>query len=45
LIGIPPDTSMYRPMITSGRWLEAGDEAQVVVLTQETAEKNGLRGG
>lgn len=45
LIGIPADSGMYRPVIISGRWLEAGDEDDVIVITQETADKNNLRVG
>jgi putative ABC transport system permease protein len=45
LIGIPPGSSIYRPVIINGRWLEAGDEENVVVITQETADKNGLQVG
>ncbi len=33
---------MYRPVIISGRWLQAGDTGNVIVLSQETADKNGL---
>jgi putative ABC transport system permease protein len=45
LIGIPSDTTMYRPVITSGRWLEAGDDGNLIVISQETADRNGLRVG
>ncbi len=40
LIGIPPGTNMFRPVIVSGRWLRAGDAENVIVLSQETADKN-----
>jgi putative ABC transport system permease protein len=45
LIGIPPETDLYRPIIISGRWLEAGDRGQVAVISQETADKNNLQVG
>jgi putative ABC transport system permease protein len=45
LIGIPPASSMYRPVIISGRWLEAGDAGKLIVLSQETADKNDLQVG
>jgi len=44
LIGVPADTKMYRPIIVSGRWLEPGDERQIV-MSQETAESNQLSAG
>jgi putative ABC transport system permease protein len=44
LIGIPSGSSFYRPIIIQGRWLEQGDE-KVVVISQETAEKNNLQPG
>jgi putative ABC transport system permease protein len=45
LIGIPPASSMYRPVILDGRWIEAADNENVIVLSQETAEKNKLAVG
>lgn len=42
LIGLPPNTRMYRPVIVSGRWLQSGDTENVIVISQETADKNGL---
>jgi putative ABC transport system permease protein len=46
LLGIPPDTAMYRPIITVGRWLQAADaDARVIVISAETAEKNGIAVG
>lgn len=44
LVGIPPDSQMFRPLITAGRWLEAQDD-QVVVINQETAEENDIQLG
>ncbi len=45
LIGLPPASNMYRPVIISGRWLEAGDADNYIVLSQETADKNDLQVG
>lgn len=44
LIGVPAGEVMYQPLIVDGRWLEPGDE-NVIVLNQETAEKNGVNVG
>ncbi len=44
LLGVPPETTMYRPIITAGRWL-APDDGQVVVINAETAAKNGIAVG
>lgn len=44
LIGLPPETGMYRPVIVDGRWLAAGDE-QAIVISQATAEKNQIQVG
>ncbi|MGD8804907.1 MAG: ABC transporter permease [Chloroflexota bacterium] len=44
LVGLPESSAMYRPIITAGRWLEEGDE-RVVVVSQETADANGLQVG
>jgi putative ABC transport system permease protein len=41
LIGIPTADPMYRPMIAQGRWVEPGDQ-DVVVISEETAQKNGI---
>lgn len=45
LVGIPPGTESYRPMIVAGRWLEAGDDSRVIVISQKTAEKNRIAVG
>jgi putative ABC transport system permease protein len=45
LIGIPPGTGSYRPIIVAGRWLEAGDDSRVIVISQKTAEKNRIAVG
>jgi putative ABC transport system permease protein len=39
LLGIPSETNMYKPIIVAGRWLESDDE-RVIVISQETADKN-----
>jgi putative ABC transport system permease protein len=44
LIGLPAESEFYQPIITSGRWFEAGDE-NVIVLSGETAEKNNIAVG
>lgn len=44
LLGIPADTTMYRPIITAGRWLAPGD-GRAVVINAETAGKNGIAVG
>jgi putative ABC transport system permease protein len=44
LIGLPAETSMYRPIVVAGRWLEPADD-RAVVLSQETAEKNSINVG
>jgi putative ABC transport system permease protein len=45
LLGIPARTEMYTPIIVDGRWLEPGDDEQVIVISQETANKNNLSVG
>ncbi len=44
MIGLSADSKLYRPVITSGRWIEPGD-TNVIVVSGETAEKNGIRVG
>jgi putative ABC transport system permease protein len=44
LIGIPADTDMYLPIITSGRWIQPGDE-RAVVISAETAQLNQIAVG
>ncbi len=41
LQGVPPETAMYRPIITAGRWLQPAD-GRAVVISAETATKNGI---
>ncbi|MBN1371405.1 MAG: FtsX-like permease family protein [Anaerolineaceae bacterium] len=45
LIGIPGASKMYRPVIIEGRWLGPQDTGKVIVLSQETANKNNLQVG
>jgi putative ABC transport system permease protein len=45
LLGIPAGTEMYTPIIVDGRWLEPSDDEQVIVISQETANKNNLSVG
>ena len=41
LLSVPATTTMYRPLIESGRWLNADDAGQrVIVLSADTAELN-----
>ncbi len=44
LTGIPEGSEMVRPLVMEGRWLAPGD-GQVVVMSQDTAEKNGIAVG
>jgi putative ABC transport system permease protein len=45
LFGIPAGSTMYEPLITSGRWLSPDDTGRVAVISQDTAEFNDLRVG
>jgi putative ABC transport system permease protein len=44
LLGLPVDNAMYKPIITSGRWLEP-DETSGIVISQDTAETNQITVG
>lgn len=44
LTGVPPETTMQRPLIMQGRWLQPGD-GQVIVISQDSAEENGIQVG
>ncbi len=44
VVGLPTGSSMYRPMIISGRWFEPGD-GRVVVISRDTADDNNLKVG
>lgn len=46
MIALPTDTSMYRPLIVAGRWLDPADDRQNrLVINAETAELNGIHVG
>ncbi len=42
LFGVPAGSEMYRPNVIAGRWLAADDRGAVAVISQDTAELNGL---
>ena len=44
IFGLPLPTTLYRPELRAGRWLEPND-TQAVVLNQQLAEKAGLKVG
>ncbi|GAB4437875.1 MAG: FtsX-like permease family protein [Anaerolineae bacterium] len=44
VVGIPPDSKMYRPLIVDGRWLQPGDE-RAIVISQNTALDNDIKVG
>jgi putative ABC transport system permease protein len=44
LTGLPTGSEMYRPMITSGRWLEPGDD-RAIVIYKDIADENGFAVG
>ena len=46
LVALPVETTMYKPLITAGRWFESGDKGQKnLVLNAETAELNEINPG
>lgn len=46
LLSAPAATQMYRPLIENGRWLQAADAGQrVLVISADTAELNGIKVG
>ncbi len=45
LFGIPQGSTMYRPLIIDGRWLEPADDGRVAVISRDTAEFNDLTVG
>lgn len=46
LLAVPSKTGMYRPLIVKGRWLQAADAGQrVLVLSADTAALNGIKVG
>ena len=44
VVGIPPDSQMYQPLIVEGRWLQPGDDRSVVI-SYDTATDNGISVG
>lgn len=44
LTGLPAGSPMYRPLLTSGRWLAPGD-GRVLVISQDTADDNRINVG
>ncbi len=46
MLALPTESKMYQPLIESGRWLQASDAGQrVLVLSADTAELNGIQTG
>ena len=46
LLALPANAELYQPLIEAGRWLEATDAGQqVLVLSADTAEMNGIQVG
>ena len=46
LLALPVDGNLYQPLIESGRWLQASDAGQkVLVLSADTAQLNGIAVG
>lgn len=44
IVGIPPGSDFYTPLMVAGRWLAPGDQ-RAVVLTRDTAQKNYVQVG
>lgn len=44
IFGVEPDTQLYHPQLTSGRWLRPGD-THVVLLSDDVARRTGLKVG
>ncbi|AMK75336.1 MULTISPECIES: ABC transporter permease [Methylomonas] len=46
MLALPKNSSMYQPLIESGRWLQASDAGErVLVLSADTAALNGVQAG
>lgn len=46
LLAVPSAAEMYKPLVESGRWLQAADAGQrVLVLSADSAELNGIKVG
>ena len=44
LYGIPSGSTMYKPLIVAGRWLQPGDE-QAIVISRDLADDNDIKVG
>jgi len=44
IMGIPADSTFFRPLMVKGRWIETGD-GRAVVITRQTAEREGIQIG
>ena len=45
VVGLPPDSALFRPLVLEGRWLHAEDEDQLVVNLIWLRQHPGLRTG
>jgi putative ABC transport system permease protein len=44
MYGLPLKNEMFQPLMVAGRWLQPGD-GQVMVISEETAQKNAIKVG
>jgi putative ABC transport system permease protein len=44
VVGIPAGSTMYKPLIVSGRWFQPGDD-RVLLISRDTAEDNNIKVG
>jgi len=44
LVGFPTDQTLYKPLITAGRWIQPGD-GRMIVINQDTARRNNIKIG
>jgi hypothetical protein len=44
VVGVPADSTYYKPLIVAGRWFEPGD-GRVLVISKDTADDNNLKVG
>jgi putative ABC transport system permease protein len=42
LFGVPSGSKMYQPNITRGRWLNPDEQGNIAVISQDTADFNGV---
>jgi putative ABC transport system permease protein len=42
IVGLPSDSTFFRPLMIRGRWIRPGD-GRVVVITRQTAEREGIQ--